>query len=205
MLRGGWLCGGGGGGMARRRPGFWLGGWFGGGGGVGCLFGGLWRREGGRGGWVVRRTRGAGGRWVCFGTGVVGERRGFEVDPPEDRVVIKSPLSGRVNVSNLLAAMCAALARGLTIDEVSEAVEKLRPVPGRFEVVDGSEERKFTVVVDYAHTDDALRNLIALAGDMVKEGGGRVITLFGCGGGGGRAGSAGTGAAGGGRGGEWWT
>jgi UDP-N-acetylmuramoyl-L-alanyl-D-glutamate--2,6-diaminopimelate ligase len=106
----------------------------------------------------------------------------FEFDTPYDRVIIESPLSGRVNVSNLLAAMCAALARGLTIDEVSEAVEKLRPVPGRFEVVDGSNERKVTVVVDYAHTDDALRNLIALARDMVKERGGRVITLFGCGG-----------------------
>ncbi|HEX3374149.1 MAG TPA: UDP-N-acetylmuramoyl-L-alanyl-D-glutamate--2,6-diaminopimelate ligase [Edaphobacter sp.] len=106
----------------------------------------------------------------------------FEFDTPFDRVIIESPLSGRVNVSNLLAAMCAALARGLTIDEVSEAVEKLMPVPGRFEVVDGSEERKFTVVVDYAHTDDALRNLTALARDMVKERGGRVITLFGCGG-----------------------
>jgi len=106
----------------------------------------------------------------------------FAFDTPDDRVEIKSPLSGRVNVSNLLAAMCAALARGLTIDEVSEAVEKLQPVPGRFEVVDGSHERKFKVVVDYAHTDDALRNLIALARDMVKERGGRVITLFGCGG-----------------------
>jgi UDP-N-acetylmuramoyl-L-alanyl-D-glutamate--2,6-diaminopimelate ligase len=106
----------------------------------------------------------------------------FEFDTSDDRVVIKSPLSGRVNVSNLLAAMCAALARGLTIDEVSEAVEKLQPVPGRFEVVDGSHEMKFRVVVDYAHTDDALRNLIALARDMVKERGGRVITLFGCGG-----------------------
>jgi UDP-N-acetylmuramoyl-L-alanyl-D-glutamate--2,6-diaminopimelate ligase len=106
----------------------------------------------------------------------------FSFDTPYDRVVIESPLSGRVNVSNLLAAMCAALARGLTIDEVSEAVEKLQPVPGRFEVVDGSHAKKFTVVVDYAHTDDALRNLIALARDMVKERGGRVITLFGCGG-----------------------
>jgi UDP-N-acetylmuramoyl-L-alanyl-D-glutamate--2,6-diaminopimelate ligase len=106
----------------------------------------------------------------------------FAFDTPYDRVIIESPLSGRVNVSNLLAAMCAALARGLTIDEISEAVKKLKPVPGRFEVVEGSSERKFTVVVDYAHTDDALRNLIALARDMVKERGGKVITLFGCGG-----------------------
>jgi UDP-N-acetylmuramoyl-L-alanyl-D-glutamate--2,6-diaminopimelate ligase len=78
--------------------------------------------------------------------------------------------------------MCAALSRGLTIDEISEAVKKLKPVPGRFEVVDGAPEGEFTVVVDYAHTDDALRNLIALARDLVKERGGRVITLFGCGG-----------------------
>jgi UDP-N-acetylmuramoyl-L-alanyl-D-glutamate--2,6-diaminopimelate ligase len=106
----------------------------------------------------------------------------FEFDTPFDRVPIKSPLSGLVNVSNLLAAMCAALARGLTIDEVAEAVEKLKPVAGRFEVVKGSEEAGFTVVVDYAHTDDALRNLISLARELVKERGGRIITLFGCGG-----------------------
>jgi UDP-N-acetylmuramoyl-L-alanyl-D-glutamate--2,6-diaminopimelate ligase len=106
----------------------------------------------------------------------------FEFNTPFDRVPIKSPLSGLVNVSNLLAAMCAALARGLTIDEVSEAAEKLKPVAGRFEVVRGSEEAGFTVVVDYAHTDDALRNLIALAREVVKERGGRVIVLFGCGG-----------------------
>ena len=55
-------------------------------------------------------------------------------------------------------------------------------MPGRFEVVPGSEAAGFTVVVDYAHTDDALRNLIALARELVKERGGRVITLFGCGG-----------------------
>ena len=59
---------------------------------------------------------------------------------------------------------------------------RLRQVPGRFEVVPGSAEAGFTVVVDYAHTDDALRNLIALARELVRERGGRVITLFGCGG-----------------------
>jgi UDP-N-acetylmuramoyl-L-alanyl-D-glutamate--2,6-diaminopimelate ligase len=59
---------------------------------------------------------------------------------------------------------------------------KLRQVPGRFEVVPGSAEAGFTVVVDYAHTDDALRNLIALGRELVGAHGGRVITLFGCGG-----------------------
>ena len=53
-------------------------------------------------------------------------------------------------------------------------------MPGRFEVVPST--NGVTVVVDYAHTDDALRNLISLARELVKERGGRVITLFGCGG-----------------------
>jgi UDP-N-acetylmuramoyl-L-alanyl-D-glutamate--2,6-diaminopimelate ligase len=91
-------------------------------------------------------------------------------------------LSGRVNVENLLAAMCAAMARGLTLDEVVAAAASLRPAPGRFEVVTGSDAAGFTVVVDYAHTEDALRNLIALARESVTPHGGRVITMFGCGG-----------------------
>jgi len=115
----------------------------------------------------------------------IGMRRGttnFRFVTPSGSREIESPLTGRVNVSNLLAAMCAALARGSTLDEITAAVPKLRPAPGRFEVVPGSEEAGFTVVVDYAHTDDALRNLIALAHELVAERGGRVITLFGCGG-----------------------
>jgi UDP-N-acetylmuramoyl-L-alanyl-D-glutamate--2,6-diaminopimelate ligase len=106
----------------------------------------------------------------------------FAFDTPCDNVLIRSPLHGRVNVSNLLAAMCAALARGLTLDEIAAATRHLTSVPGRFQVVPGSEESGFTVVVDYAHTDDALRNLIALARELAGQHGGRVITLFGCGG-----------------------
>jgi UDP-N-acetylmuramoyl-L-alanyl-D-glutamate--2,6-diaminopimelate ligase len=101
---------------------------------------------------------------------------------PHGSVAMRSPLTGRVNVYNLLAASCAALARGLTLEEIAAAAEGLGQVPGRFEVVPGSDAAGFTVVVDYAHTDDALRNLIALAWELVKERGGRVITLFGCGG-----------------------
>jgi UDP-N-acetylmuramoyl-L-alanyl-D-glutamate--2,6-diaminopimelate ligase len=97
-------------------------------------------------------------------------------------VDIHSPLSGRVNVENLLAAMCAALARGLSLEEIAAATESLHQVPGRFQVVDGSRELGITVVVDYAHTDDALRNLIRLARESVEQHGGHVITLFGCGG-----------------------
>lgn len=97
-------------------------------------------------------------------------------------VAIDSPLTGYVNVYNLLAACCGAVARGLTLEEIAGATPHLAQVPGRFQVVPGSAEAGSTVVVDYAHTDDALRNLIVLAREMVKERGGRVITLFGCGG-----------------------
>jgi UDP-N-acetylmuramoyl-L-alanyl-D-glutamate--2,6-diaminopimelate ligase len=101
---------------------------------------------------------------------------------PHGEFVVESPLTGRVNVYNLLAASCAALARGLSAEQIVAAARKLTQVPGRFQVVPGSSEAGFTVVVDYAHTDDALRNLIALARELVKPAGGRVITLFGCGG-----------------------
>ena len=97
---------------------------------------------------------------------------------PTSAVAIGSPLTGRVNVYNLLAASCAALARGLTFDEIASAARELKQVPGRFQTVPN--QSGITVVVDYAHTDDALRNLIALARELV--GSGRVITLFGCGG-----------------------
>ena len=108
-----------------------------------------------------------------------GETR-FLLKTPNGDVQIRSPLTGRVNVYNLLAASCAALARGLTLEEVVAGAAAGAQVPGRFEVVPSS--NGVTVVVDYAHTDDALRNLISLARELVKERGGRVITLFGCGG-----------------------
>jgi UDP-N-acetylmuramoyl-L-alanyl-D-glutamate--2,6-diaminopimelate ligase len=102
----------------------------------------------------------------------------FDWKTPMGTVEMRSSLTGRVNVYNLLAASCAALARGLSLEQIADAADKLRPVAGRFETV--SNELGITVVVDYAHTDDALRNLISLARELV--GGGRVITLFGCGG-----------------------
>jgi UDP-N-acetylmuramoyl-L-alanyl-D-glutamate--2,6-diaminopimelate ligase len=70
----------------------------------------------------------------------------------------------------------------MTAEQIVTATASLRQVPGRFEVVAGSSEAGLTVVVDYAHTDDALKNLIALGHGLVGEHGGHVITMFGCGG-----------------------
>jgi UDP-N-acetylmuramoyl-L-alanyl-D-glutamate--2,6-diaminopimelate ligase len=112
-----------------------------------------------------------------------GETR-FTMFTPAGTVEMCSSLTGRVNVYNLLAANAAAFARGLTLDEIVAGAARGAQVPGRFQVVPSSSEaaKDITVVVDYAHTDDALRNLIALARELVAERGGRVITLFGCGG-----------------------
>ena len=104
----------------------------------------------------------------------------FTLVAPMGKVMIRTRLTGKVNVYNLLAASAAACARGLSLEEIAGGAESLACVPGRFQTVDAGQP--FTVVVDYAHTDDALRNLIALAREFVKPANGRVITLFGCGG-----------------------
>ncbi|HEY0163548.1 MAG TPA: UDP-N-acetylmuramoyl-L-alanyl-D-glutamate--2,6-diaminopimelate ligase [Edaphobacter sp.] len=104
----------------------------------------------------------------------------FTMKTPAGSIAIQSPLTGRVNIYNLLAASAAAWARGLTLDEIAHAASTGAQVPGRFEVVPSN--NGVTVVVDYAHTDDALRNLIVLARELVRDHNGRVITLFGCGG-----------------------
>lgn len=123
-----------------------------------------------------------GGMWRAEAITLRAGETSFTWQTPHGAVAMRSPLTGRVNVYNLMAAACAAYARGLTLDEIAQAAATLAQVPGRFEVVPGSREAGFTVVVDYAHTDDALTNLIALARDLVQPHNGRVITLFGCGG-----------------------
>jgi UDP-N-acetylmuramoyl-L-alanyl-D-glutamate--2,6-diaminopimelate ligase len=104
----------------------------------------------------------------------------FQLNSPQGSIEISSSLIGRVNVYNILAASAAAVARGCSLEAVAKGVATLKAVPGRFERVDRGQS--FTVVVDYAHTDDALRNLTSLARDFVKPNSGRVITVFGCGG-----------------------
>jgi UDP-N-acetylmuramoyl-L-alanyl-D-glutamate--2,6-diaminopimelate ligase len=106
----------------------------------------------------------------------------FDLVGPEDQVAIFSPLIGRVNVYNIFAAAAACSARGCNTHAIADGVAALTHVPGRFQRVDCGQP--FTVVVDYAHTDDALRNLTSLARDFVsrERASGRVITVFGCGG-----------------------
>jgi UDP-N-acetylmuramoyl-L-alanyl-D-glutamate--2,6-diaminopimelate ligase len=106
----------------------------------------------------------------------------FDLVTPEEVVPIFSPLIGKVNVYNVLAATGAAYARACKPDAIAKGIASLARVPGRFERVDC--KQPFTVVVDYAHTDDALRNLTSLAREFVQQARqkGRVITVFGCGG-----------------------
>src|SRR5216684_3537794 len=104
----------------------------------------------------------------------------FDLVMPGEKIAVFSALIGRVNVYNILASAGAAYARGCEAEAIAEGIDKLACVPGRFERVDCGQP--FTVVVDYAHTDDALRNLTALAKELVSSAKGRVLTVFGCGG-----------------------
>ncbi len=93
------------------------------------------------------------------------------------RQPVESALAGRINVLNILAASGAALSYGIDLATIALGVAALKAVPGRFERIDCGQP--FLVAVDYAHTDDALRNVIQVAREMTKH---RVITVFGCGG-----------------------
>ncbi len=112
------------------------------------------------------------------------EARGtrFDLVTPAGEHAIWTPLLGRVNVFNIIAASAAAYSRNVGWSAIVDAIYHLDHVPGRFERVDVGQP--FTVIVDYAHTDDALRNLAAVARDFLAErgGAGRVVTVFGCGG-----------------------
>lgn len=102
----------------------------------------------------------------------------FTAQTPNGKLSVASPLVGRINVYNILAAIGAGQALGLSNDVIEAGIRNLKTVAGRFERVDGGQP--FLVIVDYAHTDDALENLIGTARELAPKG--RVITLFGCGG-----------------------
>jgi len=101
----------------------------------------------------------------------------FSAATPAGTFAVESRLVGEHNVYNLLGAIGVALHAGATCDQVREAVAKVINVPGRFERVSAGQD--FTVVVDYAHTEDALVRLLTAAQALKSH---RIITLFGCGG-----------------------
>jgi UDP-N-acetylmuramoyl-L-alanyl-D-glutamate--2,6-diaminopimelate ligase len=102
----------------------------------------------------------------------------FTAQTPEGDVNVRSPLVGRMNAYNILAAIGTGIGLGISREQVERGISQLVAVPGRFERVD--EGQPFLVVVDYAHTDDALRNVISTARDLSASA--RIITLFGAGG-----------------------
>ena len=102
----------------------------------------------------------------------------FEARTPRGTLRLKSPLVGRPNAYNILAAAAAAMALDVPFSAIERGIAQLSDVPGRFQVV-SSPSDDVRVVVDYAHTDDALKNLLETAKPLAA---GRVITVFGCGG-----------------------
>jgi UDP-N-acetylmuramoyl-L-alanyl-D-glutamate--2,6-diaminopimelate ligase len=102
----------------------------------------------------------------------------FDIRTPAGQVRVRSKLVGRPNVYNILAAVGTATSLGVPIEAIERGVESLPGVPGRFELV-SSDHDDITVVVDYAHTDDALRNLLETARPLASK---RLITVFGAGG-----------------------
>src|SRR6266481_6136815 len=102
----------------------------------------------------------------------------FSAHTPNGKVHVVSRLVGRINVYNLLAAIGGAQALGLSNETIESGIRNLEIVSGRFQRIDLGQP--FLVIVDYAHTDDALENLIRTARELNSKG--RIITLFGCGG-----------------------
>lgn len=138
--------------------------------------------------WARRIEAPAGSTIVWYGMGAGADVRArkvsstmkglrFEVEYEGGRFPVESRMVGGINVSNILAACAVGLTEGLPVEQIASGIAALEAVPGRFERID--EGQDFAVVVDYAHTEDALRNTIAIARELTR---GRVITLFGCGG-----------------------
>ena len=103
----------------------------------------------------------------------------MDVETPRGTLHVTSPLVGEHNVMNLLGATAVGLALDMGMDAVAGALESVRAVPGRFERVEAGQP--FLVVVDYAHTPDALERVLATARRLVGSGA-RLGVVFGCGG-----------------------
>ena len=114
----------------------------------------------------------------CFAVNVIEDIDGvkFVANLADEIVDVKSSLYGEFNVYNLLGAMSVASCLGIDTQTLTHAVRTIKAVKGRFSVLHTD---KGTIIVDYAHTPDGLKNLLSTARTLTKS---RLITLFGCGG-----------------------
>lgn len=101
----------------------------------------------------------------------------FGLVTPQGERDFRSPLVGPPHIYNTLAAVASGLALGYSLEVITKALEKCSGAPGRFERV--PHRADFAVVIDYAHSDDALLNVLRTAREVTK---GKIITVFGCGG-----------------------
>ncbi len=101
----------------------------------------------------------------------------FEVTTPSGPMTVESPLVGRHNIYNILTAIAIGVAMGFETTVIAEGVKTMQAVPGRMEKI--GDGRPFGVIVDYAHTEDALDRLLEAVREIAE---GQVITVFGCGG-----------------------
>jgi UDP-N-acetylmuramoyl-L-alanyl-D-glutamate--2,6-diaminopimelate ligase len=105
----------------------------------------------------------------------------FRLASPWGDAVVASAVLGRFNAENLLATLATLLASGVELSEALRALEAIRPVPGRLQQLGGGDQP--LVVVDYAHTPDALEKALAALREVLgRERGARLICVFGCGG-----------------------
>lgn len=101
----------------------------------------------------------------------------FKLVTPGEQILIRTKLVGAFNVYNILSAVCVGLAEGYGLGVIKEGIERLSNVPGRLERIDCGQD--FAVLVDYAHTQDALENVLRAIRATSDA---RVILVFGCGG-----------------------
>ena len=101
----------------------------------------------------------------------------FMIQTPEDEFLVRSELIGRNNIYNILMSAGAAYALGISREAIIEGIRTVKPIEGRLEKIDAGQN--FLCIVDYAHTEDALKKLIEEARLIT---GGKIITVFGCGG-----------------------
>jgi len=104
----------------------------------------------------------------------------FHLESPLGGATVKTQLVGHFNISNALAVLGALLAKGVALRAAVDAIESLTPAPGRMQQVGGQDAPM--VVIDYAHTPDALEKTLATLKQVAQERGGELWCVFGCGG-----------------------